>query len=758
MLGYDNLLNMKKILLACLLGVTCYVEAKRPVDYVEPRIDTRNSRWIFFSSACRPFGMMSLSPDTVLQNDWGSGYIYDEPYIRSFSHIHGWQIYGIQVLPIRELREGPVLSEENKATFSHDDEVVKPGYHKVVLSDRNISAELTCTMRVGFHRYTYNSDSGKILFDVSSAFGNENKIGASALKQVDSRTCEGSFEMLPTSRRKKSFTCYFVAQLNQDIDFKEVKPGAAVWSFKTEGKPVLLKVAISYTSVEAAKNNLAQELTHWDFDRTVSEAKDEWNTWLSKIEVEGGTENQRIKFYTDVWHSLLGRRVISDIDGKYPDNTGSTFKVRQVKLDKDGKPLYNHHNFDAFWGSQWSIQNLWGLAYPKVMSDFCNTCLDVYDNGGLIPRGPSGGNYTFVMIGDQATLFMTSAYMQGIRDWDVEKAYKGLRKNAFIGGIRDRAGYETGDTPAGGGMQYYEKTGFIPLNKDGTGGHRQPAAQTLEYNFQDWCLSQFAATLGKKEDAAFFESRSHGWTNLFDVSTGYIRPKEKDGSWMKDFSPVYVNKFNAPGFVEGNSANYTWFVPHDYPRLATLMGGNDVAAKKLDIQFQKTRAKRFNANGKNHAEPWIDYGNQPGTHLAYVFNHLGHPELAQYWARQVKELCFGGTTPWCGYNDDEDQGQMGSVSAMLALGLFDIQGGSAPIPQYELSAPVFDKITIHLDSRYYSGKTFVITTKNNHYENPYIQSVVLNGKPLTGYNFPQSELKNGGTLELVLGPEPLKAK
>jgi predicted alpha-1,2-mannosidase len=747
---------MKKIVIAFLLCVACCVEAKRPVDFVEPRIDTRNSRWIFFSSACRPFGMMNLSPDTVLQNDWGSGYIYDEPYIRSFSHIHGWQIYGIQVMPIRTLREGAVLAEENKATFSHDDEVVKPGYHKVVLSDRNITAELTCTMRVGFHRYTFNSDSGKILFDVSSAFGNENKIGTSALKQVDARTCEGSFEMLPTSRRKKSFTCFFVAQLNQDFDFSEVKPGAAVWSFKTGGKPVMLKVAISYTSLEGAKKNLSAELSNWDFDRTVSEAKDEWNAWLSKIEVEGGTENQRIKFYTDVWHSLLGRRVISDSDGKYPDNTGDTFKARQVRLDKDGKPLYNHHNFDAFWGSQWSIQNFWGLAYPKVMSDFCNTCLDVYENGGLIPRGPSGGNYTFVMIGDQATLFMTSAYMQGIRDWDVEKAYTGLRKNAFIGGIRDRAGYETGDKPAGGGMQYYEKTGFIPLNKDGTGGHRQPAAQTLEYNFQDWCLSQFAMALGKKDDATFFEARSHGWTNLFDISTGYIRPKEKDGSWMKDFSPVVIGKFNAPGFVEGNSANYTWFVPHDYSRLAELMGGNVTAAKRLDIQFQKTRSKRFNANGKNHAEPWIDYGNQPATQLAYVFNHLGHPWLAQYWARQVKEICFGGTTPWCGYNDDEDQGHMGAVSAMLALGLFDIQGGSAPVPQYELSAPVFDKITIHLDPRYYSGKTFVITTKNNRYEHPYIQSVMLNGKPLKGYRFPQAELKKGGTMELLLGPEPLK--
>jgi predicted alpha-1,2-mannosidase len=741
-------------LAAALFASAAAARASRPVDLVEPRIDTRASRWIFFSSACRPFGLVNLSPDTVLQNDWGSGYLYDEPYVRSFSHIHGWQLFGVQVMPVREFKPGEPLSEANKAPFSHDDEVVKPGYHKVVLSDRDITAELTSTTRVGFHRYTYATPEGQLLFDVSSAFGTEFKVGAAELRQTSPREAVGSFEMLPTSRRKKPFTGYFVAQLSRDFTPAEIKPGAALWRFPTGGAPVLLKVALSYTSVEGARRNLDAELAHWDFDRTVAESLDEWNAWLSRIEVQGGTAPQRVKFYTDLWHALLGRRIISDADGQYPDNTGPATRLRQVATGADGRPRYNHHNFDGLWGSQWSLQNLWGLAYPGVMSAFCNTSLDLYRNGGLIPRGPSGGNYTFVMVGDQAALFLTSAYMQGIRDWDVQAGYEGLRKNAFVGGIRDRAGYEAGDNPAGGGMRFYEKTGFIPLHKEGSGGHRQPAAQTLEYNFQDWCLAQLALALGHQEDAAFFLDRSHGWTNLFDASTGYIRPKEQDGSWLREFAPVVEGKFNAPGFVEGNSANYTWFTPHDYPLLARLMGGSERAAQRLAIQFEKARNKRFNANGKDHATPWIDYGNQPATQLAYVFNHLGRPWLAQYWARQVKELTFGGTSPWSGYNDDEDQGQMGAVSAMLALGLFDILGGAAPEPRYELSAPVFDRITIRLDPAYASGKSFVITTRNNRYEHPYIQSATLNGKPLETFWFKQSDLKAGGTLELVLGPEP----
>ena len=751
---------MKK-LIASLLCTLSVCAAIRPVDYVEPRIDTKNSRWIYFSSACRPFGMVSASPDTALDNDWGSGYLYDEPFVRGFSNIHAWHIYGLPLMPVRMLKAAKETSllECNKAPFSHADEIAKPGYHKVVLGDRGITAELTATTRVALHRY---SNTRTILLGLAASLGKENQIGSCFVKQNNPREIEGWWVMVPNVRRQKPFKGYFVLQMPEDFVIRTV-PGDIRTAMTNESfvidcgteKTALTKIAISYTSIEGARRNLEGELPGWDFDAVARDASDEWNRWLSKIEVEGGTHQQRVKFYTDVWHSLLGRRIVSDFDGRYADNTGSETKVRQCRLGPDGKPLYNHHNSDGLWGSQWSIQNLWGLAYPEMMNTFCNSFLDMYDNGGLIPRGPAGGNYTFVMVGDQACNFFASAYAQGIRNWNIEKGYEGLRKNAFLGGIRDRAGYETGDNPAGGGMRFYEKLHYVPLHSEGKNWHREGAGQTMEYNFQDWCLAQFAESLGKTDDAKLFLDRSHGWTNLWDASVGWIRPRELDGSWYANFKPVDKG-FSARGFVEGNSANFTWFTPHDYDRLAQLMGGYETAAERLNIQFQKARDRRFNANGKTHADPWIDYGNQPATQLAYVFNHLKQPWLTQYWARQVKEYTFGGTTPWSGYNDDEDQGQMGSVSAMLALGLFDIEGGAARIPQYELSAPVFDRITIHLNPDYYKGGTFTITTRNNGYYNVYIQSATLNGKPLTSCRFPQSELKNGGTLELVLGPEPNK--
>ena len=750
---------MRRIGMLICVGLALSAMAKRPVDYVEPRVDTKNSRWIFFSSACRPFGMVSLSPDTSLANDWGAGYIYDIPEIRCFSHIHGWQLFGIPVMPIRELIPGDHLLEANKAAFSHDDEVVRPGYHKIHLPDRGITAELTSTMRVGLHRYT---NAQKLLIDLKAPLGKENQILTCAATRTGPREIEGSLVMSPTVRRHKPFTAYFVMQLNADAHMlttdgtpaTEIKDAAFILAAPTP-TPLLLKVAISYTGTDGARKNLNAELTHWDFDRIANESADEWDTWLSKIEIQGGTETQRAKFYTDLWHTLLGRRIVSDTDGRYADNTGPATLIRQSRLAPDGTPLYPHHNSDGLWGSHWSIQNLWGLAYPKVMSDFCNTFLDIYDNGGLIPRGPSGGNYTYVMTGDQATPFITSAYAQGIRTFDIHKAYAGLRKNAYPGGIRDRVGYESGPNPAGGGMRYYIERGYVPEHTEGKNWHRAGAGLTMEYTFQDWCLAQLATALGKTDDATHLLHRSHGWTNLYNPATGYIHPRETDGTWIKDFAPV-TNAFNARGFIESNSAITTWYTPHDYPLLATHMGGPATAAHRLHTQFQKTRDQRFNANGKTHASVWIDYGNQPGSGAAYIFNHIGHPWLAQYWARQVQHLTFGGCTPWSGYNDDEDQGQMAAVSALLALGLFDIQGGSAHTPRYELTAPIFDRITIHLDPAYYPGGTFTITVKNNSPHHPYIQSATLNGAPLTTYWFPQSALKNGGTLELVLGAEPNK--
>ena len=758
--------------------------AKTPAQYVNPQIDTVQSRWFYFASACRPFGMVNLSPDTDVNGSWKSGYLYDSKYIRCFSHLHAWQMSGIPVMPgVGDIKAHKGF-DANKASFSHDDEVVSPGYHKVFLSDRNIGVELTSTSRVGFHRYKFPaSDRSHIAFNLDAKLGHGN-MQASAVRPVSKTEFEGSVTMKRTGRRRKPCTVYFAAELSKPftkimaweetiVELSQVKgenPGFYVEFPTGQDEIVMMKLGMSYVSAQQARKNLKAELDHWDFRRVVAESEAEWNQWLGRIEVAGGSEQQRVKFYTDLWHALLGRRIVSDVDGKYIDNTGNEPKVRQVRLDDSGKPIYPHYNFDALWGAHWSLNILWSMAYPELMDGFANTMVDMYDNGGLIPRGPSGGNYTYVMIGDPASSFFACAYNKGIRDYDVEKAYEGLRKNAFVGGIRDHAGYEVGDEVAGGGMKYYADRGYVPLHKDGKGKHREAAAQTLEYAYQDWCLAQLAKALGKTSDHDLFLKRSGSYRNLFDSQagkkldpelgfdprSGWIRPKEKDGSWYEDYSPIGKGEFNCKGFVESNSAIYTWFVPHDLQGLAELMGGKEMAAEKLNRQFELAGEKRYVAPHGGHSSNWVDYENQPATGMAHVFNHLDQPWRSQYWVRRVKQESFGEATPYGGYNGDEDQGQMGALGVLMAIGLFDIEGGAALQPGYEITSPVFDKITIHLDRRYYPGKSITLICKNNSPENMYIQSVKFNNKPWNDVQISHDELFKGGTLEIELGPRPNK--
>jgi len=765
-------ITFRYVMISALIGflIPGSLFGKTPVEWVDPLIDTHLSRWFYFNSASRPFGMVNLSPDTQTKGSWKSGYLYGDQQIRSFSHIHAWQISGIPVLPITGEMTGHQGMDVYQSGFSHDDEVVQPGYHKVFLKKYGITVELTSTVRTGFHRYTYPATrDAYILFDVGAYLGHGPVVSAE-VKKVNRTEIEGMSLLESTNRRKKNTPVYFVAQFSQPMtafggwgngELKEAsdlikgKDAGAFVRFETsEAKPILMKVGISYTSVEGARKNLQAELPHWDFDQVVQESSKDWNAHLSRIQVEGGSEAQKTKFYTDLWRSLLGRRIASDADGSYCDMTGETRVVRQVPAGKDGLPAFAMHNSDAWWGSHWSLNILWPLLCPERYSDFCNTSVEMYKNGGLIPRGPSGGNYTFVMIGDSAAPFITSAYAKGIRDFDCEAALEGLVKNTGKDGGRYYGGYAKTPTPSA--YEEYEKKGYISWGNALSGSHGKAVTSLTLYNaYHDWCIAQMAKGIGKEK---LYQRFIQGATNYRHViwpekQSAWVRMP--DGGWMENFMPR-EKKFEQNGFCETSASVTTFYVPHDPMGLAEMLGGAEAAAKKLNEQFEAAVADQFHLKGRTHGNAWIDYANQDGTGAAHYFNRIGYPWLSQKWVRAVQEAAFSGTDPYSGYNGDEDQGQMGAVSALMAMGLFQFDGGSGLNPVYDITAPIFEQITIHLSPEYYSGKTFTIIAKNQSPENVYIQSATWNREPLNTPWLPYHELVQGGTLELSLGPLPNK--
>ena len=748
----------------------------QPVDLVYPLTDAANSRWFFFNSATRPFGMVNLSPDNTIDADWNAGYRYQKDSIKCFSHIHCWQLSGIPVLPTTGEFKGHLGSDSYGSVFSHNKETIKAGYHQVYLETYKIKAELTSTTRVGFHKYTFPAaENSQILFDFSTFLGpSDTQYGL--IRKISNTEIEGYAIMAPTIRRPKTVTVFFVAQF--DKPFKSLKSwqfgkllgesdliegekiGGYVDFSTTSGEIRKMKVAISYVSEAQARLNLENELNHWDFDKVVAESRTDWNNWLSRITIEGGSETEQRRFYTDLWHALQGRRIISDVNGKYSDMTGPVRIIRQIPLDASGKPAYNHHNSDSFWGAQWTLNTLWHLVYPEVTESFVNSMIKMYEDGGLIPRGPAGGNYTYVMTGAATTPFIVSAYLKGIKGFDIEKGYEGLRKNHFPGGMMSKIGYEH-NTFKGGGIEYYMEKGYVPhpLSKIKYGFHQDGSTQTLEYAYQDYALAQFAKKLGKTEDYQLFMKRATNYKNIWNAEIGWMWNRTIDGNWGE---PVDILRYDN-GWEEGNAAQYTWFVPHDVQGLISLMGGRDIFNTKLNTSFLEAEKHDF-TSGKSHDKElleklrrvYINYGNQPSIQTAYLFNYSGAPWLTQYWSRKVVEKVYSGLSPFYGYSGDEDQGLMGSLAVLMKSGIFSTNGGTSENPFYEISSPIFNKITFHLHSDYYRGKSFTIEAPNNSSKNFYIQSASLNDKLLDKPWILHETITNGGKLILKMGSTPNK--
>ncbi len=768
---------MKVKILACisiLCIFSCSTSHKHSnvIDYtdmVEPLVDAANSRWFYFNSTSRPFGMMNLSPDMITNGAWNAGYRYNEDSIKAFSHVHAWQLSAVPVFAQTGTFKGHLGSRQYGSTYSHEDETVEVGYHQVKLNSYQINAELTATKRVGLHKYTFpKSDSSFILFDFSTVLG-PCATDSAHIELVNHKTIQGWALMGKTKRRPKATKVFYYAlfdtefdaaifwknkqKINQNIQFLTSDSTGVGLHFKTDqGQQIMMKVAISYTSIENAKLNMQSELNHFDFQRVVDESKDEWNTYLSRIQVQGNTQKAQKRFYTDLWHALQGRRVVSDYNGSYMDMTQNLPVVRTVALDKNGEPEHLMYNSDSFWGAQWTLNTLWHLVYPEITSEFIRSMLTMYENGGLIPRGPSGGNYTYVMTGASSTPFIVSAYQKGIRDFDVQKAYQGLLKNHSVEGLMSKAGYDHYSN-LGGGFSHYDQKGYVPYplpEKQAKVFHQDGGGQTLEYAYQDWCLAQFSKALNDRVNYKKLMHRSQSYKNLWHPKKQYMWLKNNKGAWV-DSMDIFLYK---NGWVEGNAAQFTWWVPHDIKGLADLMGGSEKCIERLDSIFKVAQQHSFVA-GKSHdageqeqnTRVHMNYGNQPSIHMAHIFHELSRPDLTHYWSERVVEKVYSDLEPNAGYCGDEDQGLMGSLSVLLKLGIFQMNGGCESNPAYSITPSIFDRVKIQLSEKYYQGKEIVLEN-NKPNENKAFWGVFCQQQQFKQARIDHQTFTKGGTFKM----------
>ena len=438
------------------------------VEWVDPYIETNRGRFFLFATGSRPYGLVCAAPMTKNWNNGGGGYAYFSDEILGFPQIHAWTLSGLNLMPALASIDPTLGENEWKSPFKHDDEIVQPGYHRVFLPKSNVWVEQTSTDRVSFYRFRWTSDTeAQLLFSLYGLLGNSRMTNAD-VKKINDQEFEGSISSVDRAYNvgPKDVKIYFVVQVDkkwnsfngwngkerfQNITTLKGDSAGTSMAYKVKaGDEVQMKIAVSYTSIENARNNLHAECTAWEFDAVKEDSRNTWNEWLGKIKVEGGSVAQRIKFYTDLWHVLLGRHRINDVNGDYPDrttgektNTGNltdgfitdaNFIVKNPGIDASGKPKHNMYNSDAFWLTQWNLNVLWGLAWPEIQDDMASSMVAYSNNGGLLPRGPSGGGYSFIMTGCPATNLIVSAFMKDIlTKTDHENAFQQIKKNHFPG-------------------------------------------------------------------------------------------------------------------------------------------------------------------------------------------------------------------------------------------------------------------------------------------------------------------------------------
>lgn len=749
------------ILLLLISIAYTHAQDKKPVDYVDMFIGTSNSRWMLGPYAQEPFGMIQLGPDNQ-GNVWMGGYEYAINSVSGFSHIHAWTMGGLMLMPTTaDLALGnPSVDSPYKGAnagyhsrIMKETEVASPGYYSVFLYDHEVKAELSATTRCGIHRYTFpKRKESRVLVDLlfPTEWNYGFKVRDAKITKVSNTELEGyaDCQLGPWSGWNE-YKLHFVIRFskpfqslngwnegNEQNDIQSIagKNDIGVYALYTTEKDeeITVSTAISLVSIEQARLNMTTELgsLNYDFDAVRNQTREKWNDILSRIIVEGNNEQDKVKFYTNLYRAYAGKQTWNDVNGKYLD---ACENVQQLESG-------NMYGGDAFWNSFWNLNGLWSIITPNIIDDWVTTQLEMFKHTGWTSKGPAGLEYSGIMEGSHETALMVAAYQKGIRK-DGEAIYEAVHKNVTETGIDHPCGGNCGNPQLDVYMQY----GYMPQE-------RGVVSKTLDYAFDDWCVAQLASVLGKKKDAKMLNERSMNYKNVFNPETKYVTRRDENGNWDPNFD-VFSNQ----GFIEGNSWQYSWYVPHDIPGLVNFLG-KDLFNSRLEEGFEKSVEHKFAAHvfdrtmGQS-AEFYINQGNEVNMCMPFLFNYSGMPWLTQKWTRAILDS-FYGASPYHGWEGDEDEGQMSAWYVMSAMGMFEMTGGVSAKPEIDLASPIFDKITIQLDQSYYKGKTFVIEARNNSKENMYVQQVYLNGKKLKEPKIPFSAIVSGGHLLFEMGNSP----
>ena len=743
---------MKKQLMAILLCCGIFtVSAQQPVDYVNPFIGTSNYGTTNPGAIC-PQGMMSVTPFNVMGSKsnkfdkdsqwWSTPYSADNNYFTGFSHVN---LSGVGCPDLGSLLLMPTTGDVNvdyrEYGSEYKNEVAQPGYYSNILTKYGIKTEATASMRTGLTRFTFPKGQGNILLNLGEGLTNET---GATVRRVSDTEIEGS-KLLGTFcyNPQAVFPIYFVMKVSKapkQVGYwkkqREMKGVEAQWdaysgkyklytkydremsgddigvwfTYDTEeNETIEVKMGVSFVSIENARLNMNTEQPDFNFDKVRTAASTMWNKDLSRVKVEGGSQTDKVIFYTAMYHLLIHPNIIQDVNGEYP----------MMESLKVGHTTGNRYTVFSLWDTYRNVSTLMTLLYPEKQLDIIRTMIDMYKESGWLPKWELYGRETLTMEGDPSIPYIVDAYLRGLRDYDIETAYEGMRKGATTPGEFNLLRPDNND---------YMSLGYVPLREQ----YDNSVSHALEYYIADWNLSLLADALGKKEDAKLFRERAMGYKHYYSKEYGTLRPILPDGTFYSPFDPKQGENFEPnPGFHEGNAWNYTFYVPHDIKGLTKLMGGQKKFVDKLQMVFDKG---------------YYDMANEPDIAYPYLFSYFkGEAWRTQKTVRELLEKYYHNAPN--GLPGNDDTGTMSTWAIFSMMGFYPACPGDL---DYVLTSPTFNKVTIQLDKKIYPKGELVIESEHKTPADIYIKEVTAGDKKLKGYTISQHDLVNSGTLRFVL--------